>query len=212
MRFQRVTQAISSALFIGLLLAAAYPLWEGLPVDLFLRLDPLISVGTMLAAGSFILKLIPGLLVVGSAFIVGRAFCGHICPMGTTIDIGQAQITGQRKRLKRQSSYEAEGRRRNIKYFALLVILAAALTGVSLVHFGSPLSLATRFLRPLPVSDIGFDGGPSPRVDCRAAFSDRLCRSGVRKHPFEGVQRERLLRFACSGNCIAWVLEPEILV
>ena len=39
MSLQRVTQAAALILFVGFLLLAAHPLQEGLPVDLFLRLE-----------------------------------------------------------------------------------------------------------------------------------------------------------------------------
>ena len=93
MRFQRIIQTISLTVFLGLLLYAAYPYPEGLAADFFLRLDPLISVGTMVTVRSFLPVLLPGLVVVLCALLVGRIFCGHICPMGTTIDMAQAPPT-----------------------------------------------------------------------------------------------------------------------
>lgn len=145
MRFQRWTQAIGLALFIGLLLAATFPLKRGLSVDFFLTLDPLISVATMLAEGTLILRLLPGVIVVASGLLFGRVFCGHICPMGTTLDIIQAPLLKGKKQPKQSSSFEATAGLRNYKYFILISILAAALAGVSLVFIGSPLSIVTRF-------------------------------------------------------------------
>ncbi len=124
---------------------AAYPFQDGLPVDLFLRLDPLIGVGSILAAREFALYLLPGLMVLAAALLCGRIFCGHICPMGTTLDIGQSPITRKRRPSTKTNSYEATSRYRAWKYAALAVILAAALGGVSLLFLGSPLSLVTRF-------------------------------------------------------------------
>ena len=145
MRFQRLTQAIGLALFVGMLLTATYPLSQGLTVDFFLTLDPLISVGTMLAQGTLVLKLLPGVIVVASGLLFGRVFCGHICPMGTTLDIIQAPLLKGKKQPKRTSSFEATAGFRNYKYLILIFTLAAGLVGVSLVFIGSPLSLVTRF-------------------------------------------------------------------
>jgi len=145
MRFQRITQSITLALFVGLLLLAAYPFPEGLPVDLFLRLDPLIAGGTALVVIDIALSLAPGLLVLASCFGLGRYFCGHVCPMGTTLDLLERPLVRRRRLSTEESAYEADGARRSWKYLVLGAIAAAALVGISLVHLGSPLSLVTRF-------------------------------------------------------------------
>lgn len=145
MRFQRVTQSITLALFAGLLLLAAHPFPEGLPVDLFLRLDPLVAGGTALSARDIGLFVVPGLIVLAACFVLGRFFCGHICPMGTTLDLLEPPLAGKQRRSTKKSAYEADSARRSWKYLILAAIAAAALAGVSLVHIGSPLSLVTRF-------------------------------------------------------------------
>ncbi len=144
MRFQRLTQAVSLAMFVGLLFLAVHPWCERASVDVFLRLDPLIGVGSVIAARAFPLSLLPGFLVLLLALVLGRAFCGHICPMGTTLDILQSALKPTHKRSVKNNSYEAAGRYRGWKYAILTVILAAAVGGVSLVFLGSPLSLVTR--------------------------------------------------------------------
>ena len=73
MRFQKATQAITLATFVVLLLAAAYPYREGLGVDFFLRLDPLIGLATSLAARTFLPSLLPGLIVLATALLFGVA-------------------------------------------------------------------------------------------------------------------------------------------
>jgi MauM/NapG family ferredoxin protein len=143
MRFQKATQAITLATFVVLLLAAAYPYREGLGVDFFLRLDPLIGLATSLAARAYLPYLLPGLIVLGSALLFGRFFCGHICPMGTTLDVLQTPVTSRRS--VKDSTFEATSAHRRWKYLLLTLVLGAALAGVSLVYVGSPLSLVTRF-------------------------------------------------------------------
>ncbi|MEW6532219.1 MAG: 4Fe-4S binding protein [Thermodesulfobacteriota bacterium] len=168
MRFQRVTQGVSLALFVGLLALAAYPYPDGIAADFFLRLDPLIATGTMLATGAFLVALLPGLLVVASVLIFGRAFCGHVCPMGTTLDILQTPLNPGRKPTAENSAFEATSRYRRYKYLFLAVILASAVGGVSLVYLGSPLSLVTRLyalvLYPILVllGELGLRVGSGP--------------------------------------------------
>lgn len=144
-RFQRATQAVSLVLFLGLLYCAAYPFVHGVEVDMFLRLDPLIGVGTAIAARDFFpIALIPGVVVLAATLFLGRFFCGHVCPMGTTLEILQAPVKSGRKPRASHASYEANTRYRGWKYLGLVAILSAAVGGVSLVYLGSPLSLITR--------------------------------------------------------------------
>jgi len=169
MRFQRITQTITLILFLGLFLLAATPFPEGLGVDLFLRLDPLVALGTVLAARDFQVFLLPGFILLASALLFGRVFCGHICPMGTTLDVLERTAKTSRKSTTKTNSREASGAYRAWKHLCLLVILAGAVGGVSLVFVGSPLSLVTRFyalvLHPLALLllDTGL-GAVSPLV------------------------------------------------
>jgi MauM/NapG family ferredoxin protein len=170
MRFQRLTQAFSLTLFVGLLFLAVHPWCEGPTVDFFLRLDPLIGIGTTLAARAFELAFVPGVVVLVSVLFLGRVFCGHICPMGTTLDLLQAPVRAGRKPSDRDNAYESAGALRGWKYAFLAAILAAAVGGLSLVFLGSPLSLVTRLyalvLHPVLVliADSGL-AGVAPTID-----------------------------------------------
>lgn len=144
MRFQRIIQSVTLAIFVGLLLLAAHPYGERVAVDFFLRLDPLIAVGTMLAAREFLTQLVPGVIVILSALLLGRVFCGYICPMGTTIDLCQSAFFPSRKASGKQSCYEATSDYRPWKYVFLVLIVGCGLVSVSLIHVASPLSLITR--------------------------------------------------------------------
>ena len=144
MRFQRLVQIPVFLLFLVLLWLAAYPLPSWTDVDIFLRLDPLISLGSMAAARAFIPRLAWGLAVVGIALFLGRIFCGYICPMGATADFAD-WLTRKKKKNGGDNGYETSGRWRNLKYLFLVGIGGAALIGVSSVFLFSPLSLITRF-------------------------------------------------------------------
>lgn len=159
MRFQRIIQVVSLTTFLGLLLWAAHPYPERLASDFFLRLDPLISVGTMVTVRNILPDLLPGIVVVLCALLVGRIFCGHICPMGTTIDFGQALVLPRKKTSSKTACYEATSAYRAWKYFVLAGILAAGTLSVSLVHVASPISLVTRLygLSLYGVASLGTD-------------------------------------------------------
>ena len=144
MRFQRLVQIPILILFLVLLWLAAYPLPTPWDVDIFLRLDPLVSLGSMAAARAFIPRLAWALVILGIALFLGRLFCGYICPMGATVDFAD-WLTRKRRKSGRDNAYEASGRWRNLKYLFLAGIGGAALVGVSAVFLFSPLSLITRF-------------------------------------------------------------------
>ena len=141
-RFQRLLQIPLFALFVFLLWLAAHPLPGWPEVDLFLRLDPLISLGSMAAARAFIPRVAWALIILGLALFLGRFFCGYVCPLGATIDF--ADWLGA-KRKSGEKGFEEGRRYRNLKYLFLIGLVGSALVGLSWVFLFSPLSLATRF-------------------------------------------------------------------
>jgi len=144
MRFQRLLQLPLFFLFLSLLWLAAYPLPAWFEVDLFLRLDPLISLGSMAVARTFIPKAAWAFVILGLALFLGRVFCGYLCPMGATIDLWDwaNRKTGKRKG---ENSFEGVGRFRNVKYLVLIALAGSAVVGISWIFLFSPLSLMTRF-------------------------------------------------------------------
>jgi MauM/NapG family ferredoxin protein len=141
--FRRWTQALSLVLFLVLLWMAAFPLVAPVPVDLFLRTDPLVMAGTWISART----MVPGLWLAGAilalTLILGRFFCAMVCPMGTTLDAAERLVGAGRHR--KNSGRKLPGGLLRIKYQVLAFILASALLGVSLVFLASPMAWVTRF-------------------------------------------------------------------
>ena len=160
MTFQRILQTITFTVFIALLYLAAFPLISPVPVDLFLRMDPLVLVGTIVSARAFVPVLLPAVIILGLTLFLGRFFCSHICPMGTTIDVAD-QVFHPGKGGGSDIYRPVPVSWRIVKYLVLLFILGAALVGVSLVFLASPLSLITRFygLVIFPVAALILDTG-----------------------------------------------------
>lgn len=70
--------------------------------------------------------------------VLGRFFCGWMCPMGTTIDLWE-KITG---------SSENSGEKANlshVKYWIAVFIMVAGFLGISVSHFFAPQGLIYRF-------------------------------------------------------------------
>lgn len=135
MRFRTGAQLLCLALFLGALGSAAFLLRP----DLFLRMDPALVGITAVAARILKWIFLPALLVLISAPLFGRIFCGYICPMGTTIDLGDRCVrTGKHSGLSISVSPR-------IKLLLLAFVFGAAVLGVNLVFWISPIPLITRF-------------------------------------------------------------------
>ena len=94
-----------------------------LPADLFFRLDPLAGLAGMLAARQIVpALLIGGLVTLLVTVVLGRAWCGWLCPLGTVLDWTPARTI-------RPKTRDLPPRWRQVKYFLLALILVAALLG-----------------------------------------------------------------------------------
>ncbi len=134
-------QALSLLLFSLLFLFANYKLPDWLPADVYLRLDPLLGVSAVLAGREIVNRALWSLVLIGATVVIGRFFCGYVCPLGAAIDFLDVLLF--RKRTRR--GVKAEGGWRSVKFILLVVFLSAALAGISLAYLMDPLALLTRF-------------------------------------------------------------------
>ncbi|MFC1534748.1 4Fe-4S binding protein [Thermodesulfobacteriota bacterium] len=139
MSFRSTIQTISLFIFLLLLMITVSSVFINLNTELFLRLDPVIVLGTSISGRTFSLAFIPAIIVLLLVPIMGRAFCGYICPMGTTID-GSDKLFDVHVR-----DQAITGKLRRIKYYVLSFLIGSSLLGISLVFTVSPISLITRF-------------------------------------------------------------------
>ncbi len=158
-KLRRFVQTSCLFLFCLLLGAAETGSFFSLPSDLFLRLDPLVGTAIPLVTRTVIPALFPAVFTILLAVLAGRIFCGWLCPMGATLDIfGGAvrRLLGRGKNGRRPVSAPVA---RSLKYLVLAVILTAALCGVNLAFWASPIPLTTRLyalvLHPLGLEGIG---------------------------------------------------------
>ena len=149
-RIRRISQIFFLVLFLYLVWITAYPPKPGVPVDLFTRLDPLVAGASMLAARAFIPGMMLSLVIVGITILLGRIFCGWICPLGTTLDASDKVFF---RRKSRRRPIQA----RRLKYYILAALFVSAIFGMQAVYLLDPLSLLTRtvvlaFLAPLQMA------------------------------------------------------------
>jgi len=137
---RRVFQVLFLAGFFVLFLLATFPLNSVIPVDLFLRIDPLIAISASVASRSFIVKMIPSAVILIITFILGRFFCGWICPMGTTIDSVDKIPKEKLNKKTEKNNYGYSW----LKYAVLISVITTAVFSVPLTGYIDPIALYTR--------------------------------------------------------------------
>ncbi len=115
---------------------------ELIPADLFLVIDPLVSISTAIAARSWIWSLTSAAVILIVCLMIPRGFCGYVCPLGTAIDLFDWSV-GRRVTRWRVA---ANGWWVHIKYYLLAGTLISALMGVLISGFFAALPVITRAL------------------------------------------------------------------
>lgn len=133
-------QVVCLALFVFLALAARFQWKSALPYDLFLRFDPVVWLMVSAAARTAALYGLSVLVLIAVTLLLGRVFCGWVCPLGTVQEA--ARLAWGRKP---GASFVA--RLSSVRYWVLLALIGAAVTGVNLAGWFDPLVLSGRALR-----------------------------------------------------------------
>jgi polyferredoxin len=143
---RRISQIFFAALFVWFCVVATlgekFWQWRGWPVNWFLQLDPLVALGTALTTRTLYAGLAWAGLTIALTIVLGRFFCGWVCPFGSL-----HQLVGWlgRRTLKfaqrlSMNQYRPAAR---IKYYILFGMLGAAVLGAG--------SLQTGWLDPIPL-------------------------------------------------------------
>lgn len=139
-RARRIVQGLFLALFLFLFIQTESKGTDdlGWPVKVFLDFDPLLSLTTFLASRSVEGFLWLSLVLAGLTVLLGRFFCGWICPLGTLNNLAGGL---RKKRLKPPDLGWFR-----FKYYILVAVLASSFFGVQLAGILDPLSLTIRSL------------------------------------------------------------------
>ena len=115
---------------------------EIVQAELFLMIDPLVSLSTAIAARSWVASLVCALMILIVCVLIPRGFCGYLCPLGTTIDLFDWAIGSRTTRLR----VSDDGWWVHIKYYLLATTLVASVGGVLVSGFVSAIPVITRAL------------------------------------------------------------------
>jgi MauM/NapG family ferredoxin protein len=135
----RISQLLFLALFVVLFVQTEYRGADELStaVNSFFRADSLVAVSYLLAAKTWNWLILPGLLLLLATSLLGRFFCGWICPLGTILDLLAGRF------VRRGPLRLLQG---NTRYWVLLPLLTAALAGVNLAGIFDPIAILLRGL------------------------------------------------------------------
>ena len=135
----RISQLFFLALFLVLFLLTEYRGSDrlGAAVNGFFRADPLTAVSTLLATKTWSGLLLPGLLMLAASLLLGRFFCGWLCPLGTILDL----LTKRLGRSPRPRTIPA-----SLKYWLLLPLLVASAANLNLAGLFDPIAILLRGL------------------------------------------------------------------
>lgn len=136
---RRIVQLVCLFLFFWLLYHARWSPDGSTAPPIFLQFDPLVVLSGLLARGpTGPLLFVPLATIVIITLLLGRVFCGWLCPLGTIIDISDTIFW------RRRSGQRARYVRPQWKYYILGAVLLAALFGVQLAWIVDPIPLLTR--------------------------------------------------------------------
>jgi polyferredoxin len=130
------------------------------PVNLFFRLDPLISISNVLSGHGLYRGLLVSLVILIPTMFLGRFFCGWICPLGS-IHHFFGSLKSERKRGKQLLESNRYKRWQTTKYYLLAAVLVAALLGTGVVGWLDPFSFLVRSLglSVLPATNYALQAG-----------------------------------------------------
>ncbi len=135
----RISQLVFLAAFVVLFVTTDYRGKDEISIALnsFFRADALVAVSYLLSAKTVTLLLLPGFVVLVFSAVLGRFFCGWICPLGTILDLVTTKIK------KTAPLRFLTGR---LKYYLLFTLLFAALFNANLTGLFDPIAILVRFL------------------------------------------------------------------
>ncbi|MGB8226113.1 MAG: 4Fe-4S binding protein [Sedimentisphaerales bacterium] len=147
---RKISQVFFFALFIWLCIVMSvgekFFQLRAWPVNIFLHLDPLAAIATTLSTHRLYAPLLWSVLTIILTILIGRFFCGFVCPFGSLHQFISYLSHRSKKPLDLVSLHKYR-KSQNIKYYILIVFLiAAALPSLQNLQIGllDPIPLFTR--------------------------------------------------------------------
>lgn len=149
---RRVSQCFFLGLFLWLLFHTELPrdrfdIVNSVPgpVELFFQIDPLHLIMTTLASRGVHAALLWGLVTLGVTLVLGRVFCGWVCPLGALSQF-MGWLWRRQGRMPRLAQRQESSPRQRWKYLILGALALGAALGVNQAGLLDPISLTCRSL------------------------------------------------------------------
>ena len=168
-RIRRISQALFLFLFLFLLIESRLPqdiyvdysvafsseqdLRIDQPTTFFFQLDPLVWLTSLLSGHQLIKGFWWAMILLLVTLLLGRVFCGFICPFGT-IHHGVSWVRPALKGSRMVKANEKTPGQR-IKYFILISLLLGSFIGLNLTGLMDPISLLFRSLALAVIPGLG---------------------------------------------------------
>ncbi len=123
------------------------------PVTFFFKLDPLVGISSLLSGQILIKGFLWGAVIVILTILFGRIFCSFLCPLGTihhVIGSVKPALKGSQMVLANQKTSS-----QRIKYFILILLLAASILGINMAGLLDPIALLFRSIALAVLPGIG---------------------------------------------------------
>ncbi len=152
---RRIAQGFFFALFLWFCICATQgqSFWRlrGWPVNWFLQLDPLVALSTALTTKTLYAGLIWAVATIGLTAVLGRFFCGWVCPFGALHHLF-GWIGSHARTVREKIALNQYNKNQRIKYYVLLALLVPTFAGSFLKLDGVASStLLGGFLDPIPL-------------------------------------------------------------
>ncbi len=160
-----LSQAFFFALFVLLMWTTWFSRLGGYPVSLFLEIDPLVTFATALSTSTVYRWLWRAMWVLVPTLLLGRVFCGWICPYGAL-----HQFFGWAFNIRKNKDQIDRNRYRGLfqlKYYILAIFLVLAYFGSLQIGLLDPMVIMTRTFAT--VFEPAFDATLSPDLNWLAA-------------------------------------------
>ena len=151
---RRVSQVSFFALFMYFLFQTAFrgsfaaradtPVRLPLPVEGFLLTDPFVAAMTVLSTHTVYRGLLWSLGLLGLTMVVGRVFCGWICPFGTLHHFFAWLIPSKVGRGSSRVEANKTHAYQRVKYYLLYAFLVAGVAGSAIGGLFDPICIAVR--------------------------------------------------------------------
>jgi len=135
-------QIVFLTIFIYLFVQTRY----GTKIDfqyIFFRIDPLTLIICSITLRRVIWFGLLSIILLILTWVLGRFFCGFVCPLGTTIDIGRGLLS---KCFRPDFLKKRKILYKNYKYLILIFLFISAILGSSFIHFFDPLIIFEKTL------------------------------------------------------------------